>query len=292
MKLLIRPFGPAAGAAVFAVTFLGMVGTSACGQGSGNKVEIAQDPGAFPLGDTQGSGADAKDGEPVAGPTPHLADGRPDFGGKGAWYPGFHGNIAETEWKGAKSADKQVEVPFLPETLALFNQRVADFAKDDPEARCLPVGTPRYMFDPYPFEIIQTDDRVLFMFEGDNHPWRIVKIDPSGQHNANLPQTWMGDGVGWYEGDTLVIDVVGFNDKSWLDQAGHGHTEQLHLVERYTRTDSLTMKYEALIDDPGAYSEPFTVYNTVRFRPGLELMEYVCYENERDADHMTGTKAN
>jgi hypothetical protein len=74
----------------------------------------------------------------------------------------------------------------------------------------------------------------------------------------------MGDAVGHYEGDTLVVDVIGFNDKAWLDQAGHPQTEKLHLRERYTRTDSLTLKYEVTIDDPGAYSRPWTTSNTVR----------------------------
>jgi hypothetical protein len=222
-----------------------------------------------------------------------LADGRPDFGGDGAWYPGFSGNIAEPQWKGVRSADQHVDVPFLPWTLDLFNKRVLDFAKDDPEAQCLPVGIPRYMFDPYPFEILQLENRVIFIFEGDNHPWRIIRMvkDRSmATHDPNLFPTWMGDGVGWYEGDTMVVDVMGFNDKSWLDQAGHAHTEQMHLTERYTRTDSMTLKYEVTIDDPGAYSKPWSTSNTVRWRPGLKLMEYVCYENEKDADHMRGKK--
>jgi hypothetical protein len=259
---------------------------SVMGQQPANLPPLARDPGAFPLGDTQGTGSKGKGPTPVAGPTPHLPDGRPDFGGDGAWYPGFAGNIAEPQWKGVRSADKHVDVPFLPESIAVFNERVQNFAKDDPEARCLPVGVPRYMFDPYPFEIIQLTDRVIFLFEGDNHPWRIVRIDPGKKHADNINPTWMGDGVGWYEGDTLVIDVIGFNDKSWLDQAGHPHTERMHLIERYTRTDTLTLKYEVTIDDPGAYARPWVTSNTVRWRPGLKLMEYVCYENEKDADHM------
>jgi hypothetical protein len=246
--------------------------------------QLAKDPGAF----------DPTALEPVrrapttpAGPTPHLPDGRPDFGGKGAWYPGFSGNIAETRWKGVKSADRHVDVPFLPWSLALFNERVETIGKDDPEAKCLPVGVPRYMFDPYPFQIIQLQGRVLFLFEGDNYPWRIVRTDGSG-HPKDLKASWMGDAVGHYEGDTLVVDVTGFNGKAWLDQAGHAQTEKAHLIERYTRTDSRTLKYEATIDDPGAYSQPWTASNTVSWRPGMELMEYVCDENEKSSAHMIG----
>src|SRR5437016_86952 len=204
------------------------------------KPVLARDPGPF----APGFGADqGKQPRRVAGPAPHLADGRPDFGGDGAWYPGFSGNIAEKQWKGVKSADEHVDVPFLPWALALFNHRVESLAKEDPEAQCLPVGVPRYMFDPYPFEMMQTRDRVIFLFEGDNYLFRIIPT----AHTKNPKPTWMGDAAGHYEGDTLVVDVTSFNDKSWLDQAGHPHTDRMHLIERYTRTDSLTLKYNVSI---------------------------------------------
>jgi hypothetical protein len=247
--------------------------------------QLAKDPGPFLPELARG---EERPAQPAAGPVPHLPDGRPDFGGKGAWYPGFAGNIAEPKWKGVKSADQHVDVPFLPSSLKLFNDRVNSDSKDDPEARCLPVGVPRYMFDPYPFQMIQKDDRVIFLFEGDNDPWRIVRIGSGAAHPKSRRPTWLGDAVGHYEGDTLVVDVTGFNDKAWLDQAGHPQTERLHLTERYTRTDAMTLKYEATIDDPGAYSGPWTTSNTVRWRPGFELMEYVCQENEKSSRHMVG----
>ncbi len=269
-------------AALVAFVWMGL--NSLYGQQAGR---LAPDPGAFPLGEVQGSGV--KQGpRPVAGPAPHLPDGRPDFGGKGAWYPGFSGNIAETRWKGAKGADKHVDVPFLPSALRLFNERVESLSKDDPEARCLPVGVPRYMFDPYPFQIFQTANKVVFLFEGDNYLWRIVPLDENLTHSKDLKPSWLGDAVGRYEGETLVVDVVGFNGKAWMDQAGHPQTEMQHLVERYTRTDSLTLKYEVTIDDPGAYSKPWTTSNTVSWRPGMELMESICQEGEKDSKHMIG----
>jgi hypothetical protein len=83
--------------------------------------------------------------------------------------------------------------------------------------------------------------------------------------------------------------VIGFNGKAWMDQAGHPQTEKQHLIERYTRTDSNTLKYEVTIDDPGAYSQPWTTSNTVYWRPGFKLMEYVCEEGEKDSTHMIGT---
>jgi hypothetical protein len=130
-----------------------------------------------------------------------------------------------------------------------------------PKHGACPSAFPRYMFDPYAFQVIQTPEQVVFLFEGDNYPWRIIRINST--HAKDLSPTWMGDAVGHYEGDALVVDVIGFNDKAWLDQAGHPQTEKLHLTERYTRTDSLTLKYEVTIDDPGAYSKPWTTSNTV-----------------------------
>ena len=246
---------------------------------------LAKDPGPFLPSRPPAEGRGPR---PVAGPAPHFPDGRPDFGGDGAWFPGFNGNLAETTWKGVKSADTHVDVPFLPWTLKTYNERVENLAKDDPEAKCLPVGVPRFMFDPYAFQMIQTRNQVVFVFEGDNYLWRVVNLDPAGTHPKNLKPAWLGDAVGHYEGDTLVVDVTGFNGLAWLDQAGHATSDKLHLTERYTRTDSLTLKYEVTIDDPGAYSKPWTASNTVRWRPGLELMENICQENEKSSIHMIG----
>ena len=255
---------------------------------------LAKDPGPFLGGyanqPPENTGAPnpgkARQAAVPAGPAPHLADGRPDFGGDGAWYPGFSGNIAEERWKGVRSADKHVDVPFLQASIKILNERVESLSKDDPEARCLPVGVPRYMFDPYPFQMVQTRDQVVFLFEGDNYLWRIVPLNTS--HPKKIRPTWLGDSVGHYEGDTLVVDVIGFNGKAWLDQAGHSQTERAHLTERYTRTDSMTLKYEVTIDDPGAYSKPWTTSNTIRWRPGFQLMESICQEDEKDSRHMIG----
>lgn len=273
----------------FALAALGAL-APLCAQQPQRQPALAKDPGPF-LDPGQFQDLPRARQTPKAGPAPHLPGGRPDFGGNGAWYPGFSGNIAETKWKGVKSADTHVDVPFLTSALELFNHRVETLSREDPEARCLPVGVPRYMFDPYPFRMIQTADSVVFLFEGDNYPWRIVPIDPHRKHPADPNPTWMGDAVGHYEGDTLVVDVVGFNGKAWLDQAGHPQTPRAHIVERYTRTDSLTLKYEVTIDDPGAYSHPWTATNTVRWRPGLDLLEYVCQEDEKSSSHMVGNAA-
>jgi hypothetical protein len=102
------------------------------------------------------------------------------------------------------------------------------------------------------------------------------------KHPAELDPTWYGHSIGWWERDTLVVDTVGFNDKFWFDRRGHPHTEQLHTVERYTRTDLGHMEIKVTIDDPGAYSKPFTLtFNARLSNPGDELMEYICQENNQ-----------
>ncbi len=223
-----------------------------------------------------------------AGPTPHLPDGKPDFGGNGVWNPHYAGNMAAAFYHGVRGVDENVDVPFQPWAKQLFDERQQSNAKEDPEARCLPAGLPRYMFTPYPFEIIQTGSRVIFLYEGSAHIWRIVPVGDHLSHPADPNPTWMGDSIGHWEGDTLVVDVVGFNGKAWLDQAGHPHTEALHLIERFTRTDSLTLKYEVTVDDPQTYTRPWKTSLTIPFLPGGRLMEYICQEGNVDVPHMVG----
>jgi hypothetical protein len=95
----------------------------------------------------------------------------------------------------------------------------------------------------------------------------------------------MGDSIGRWEGGTLVVDAIGFNDKTWLDDAGHAHTEQLHVIERFTRTSLMNMKYHVTIDDPAAYSKQWSSSTTIPFVTGEALQEYICVEGERDARH-------
>jgi len=226
----------------------------------------------------------------IAKPTPRLADGHPDLGnGKGAWNPRTVVNLAGSGRQGrARSpVEKVIELPFLPWSKAYYEEAQTNLAKDDPEALCLPPGIPRMMATPFPFQIFQLPDRVLFIFEGGAHVWRTVYTD--GRPHAKDPNpTYLGDAIGHWEDDTLVVDVIGFNDRTWLDQDGHPHTEKLHVIERYTRTDELTLRYEFTIDDPGAYSAPWTNSYTIPWAPGAELYEYICQENNIDARHLFG----
>jgi hypothetical protein len=154
---------------------------------------------------------------------------------------------------------------------------------DDPVNWCLPLGVLRT--SPYPFRFIQnythkkpTHMYILSEWMGS---FRQVFLD-GRKHPADLEPTWFGHSIGWYENDTLVIDTVGFNDKFWFDRRATPHTTQLHTIERWTRVDAGHLVREVTIDDPGAYSRPFTVtFQATLVQPGDELMEYVCQENNQ-----------
>lgn len=225
-----------------------------------------------------------------AKPTPRLPDGHPDLGnGKGSWNPRIIENIAGVGpgGPGRSPVEKIVDVPFQPWARQVYEERLANLSKDDPEGKCLPPGVPRMMATPFPFQIFQAPDRVIFLFEGGAHVWRTIYTD--GRAHPKYPNpTYLGDSIGHWEGDTLVVDVVGFNDRSWLDQDGHPHTEALHVTERYTRTDGMTLHYEATIDDPKAYTKPWTTGYTIPWAPGIEPYEYICQENNQDLPHLVG----
>jgi len=217
----------------------------------------------------------AAPGKPdLKGPAPRLPDGKPDF--SGVWIGGGPtGELAVGLPKGEK-------IPLLPSAEKLMRELLAT---NDPEANCLPTGIPRIA--PYPWTFASAPGRMYILFEGNIHSYRQIFMD-GRPHPPDLNPTWYGHSVGRWEGDTLVIDTVGFNDKFWFDFRGHPHTEQLHTVERYTRKEYGTLVNEVTIQDPGAYSKPFTLTFTARLLPQGELMEYICQENEGSARHLQG----
>jgi len=224
---------------------------------------------------------------PVSGgsarPTPRLPDGKVDFGGKGVWAP-----LWVLDWADKKWVDKAIDVPFTPWGRATFNERRASLAKDDPEGYCLPPGVPRYTGTPHPFQMIQLPDRVVILYEGGSHTYRTIFMDGRKHtHEDQLNPTWLGESIGHWEGnDTLVVDTIGFNGRTWLDNVGHPATEKLHVIERYRRPDFNTLSYEVTIEDPVAYTRPWTTSFRIYFRPGWELLEYVCLENNKDLLHL------
>ena len=162
----------------------------------------------------------------------------------------------------------------------------ARLSQDDPEASCLPTGVPRIA--PYPWRIVQTPTHIFFLYEGNIHTYRQIFMD-GRKHPADLDPTWYGDSIGHFEGKTLIVDTIGFNDKFWFDFKGNPHTELLHIVERYTFDGPNKLVNEITIEDPGAYDKPFRVTFTAERAPaGFELMEYICQENNQDVPHIHG----
>lgn len=212
-------------------------------------------------------------------PTPRLEDGTPNLGrveiGKGYWALEQHRVYADI-------LVGRTDIPHLPWAKALASERSATESRDDPQGHCLPPMGPRMMTTPYPMEIVQLpqQQRILMIFEGGAHMWREIYMDgrefPAGDE---LNPTWMGYSIGHWEGDTLVVQVRGFNAKSWLDMTGDPHTEQLVITEKFTRTDLYILHYEATLDDPGAYTTDWTVAMDIKWDPAGQLQEYVCQEN-------------
>jgi hypothetical protein len=136
---------------------------------------------------------------------------------------------------------------------------------------------PRLYLQPFPFEIIQLPGRVIMLFEF-SHYVRQIYTD-GRKHNTDLGPTWLGDSIGHWDGDTLVVDTIGFNDKTWLDRAGHPHSTDLHLVERIRRVDPKTMTDDITIEDPKAYTKPWGGQITFQSHPTWNIMEMVCEDN-------------
>jgi hypothetical protein len=216
------------------------------------------------------------DGKPnMLAPAPRLPDGRPDL--SGIWEPvrSYTGNIA---------ADlKPGDVPFQPWAKALFDERLTGkYWKEDPPAQCLPQSVPRIGTAPAPWKVIQTPGFIAILYEAFNL-WRQVFLD--GREVAvgpDLTPSWMGYSTGKWDGDTLVVDSRGFNGKIWLDQSGHPTTEALHVIERFHRKNFGQMEIQITIDDPKAYTKPWTVTQQARLLTNTELMEFICLENEKD----------
>jgi hypothetical protein len=154
---------------------------------------------------------------------------------------------------------------------------------NDPIVQCFPPGVPRiYLIRGEPVEIANIPGRVLMLFEYDHF---VRNIYTNGrQHPKDLNPSWMGDSIGRWEGDTLVVDTVGFNDKTWLDNDGHPHTEDLHVVERLRRVNHDTLTIDTTIEDPKAYTKPWGGRATYELKPDWNLGEMVCADNVTYSD--------
>jgi hypothetical protein len=220
------------------------------------------------------------DGKPnLSAPAPRLANGKPDL--SGIWEP-------DNKYVRDLAADlKPGDVPFQPWAKALFDQRKdGDHSFEDNAAHCLPPGTPRINAAPFPWKLVQTPTFIVLVYENFNL-WRQIFLDDRELVEDATP-TWFGYSTGKWEGDTLVVDTKGFNGKAWLDQGGKPATEALHVVERFRRKDFGHMEIQITIDDPKAYTKPWTVTEPLNLLTDTELMEFVCNENNRDLEHLPG----
>lgn len=172
--------------------------------------------------------------------------------------------------------------PLQPWAEELYKKRKLEINTADPDhppdpvARCIPPGVPRIMYLPFPWEIVQARDRVVIIFEV-----QVVRqIFTGGRgHPKDLDPTYMGDSVGKWEGDTLVVDTIGLNDKTWLDANGLPHSDSLHVVERLRRVNHDTLRVEYTIEDPKAYTKPWTAEKLFDLKPDWHIQEYVCAED-------------
>jgi hypothetical protein len=232
------------------------------------------------------------DGKPdLAAPAPRTPDGKPDL--SGIWNSNFNPKIPPgvllasstlpgfdlQAWRTAAAP-----IPMTPWAEAVFNERTRNFARDMPSARCLPHGIPEgMMLDT--FKIMQYPGTTLVLYE-EFARFRQIFTDGRNQPQEMNP-AWLGYSVGKWDGDALVVETRGLNDRSWLDPAGHPHSDQLRITERFHRKSLGQMDLEVTFEDPVAYREPWSATLRFELAPDTELIENVC-DNEKDRQHLVG----
>ena len=217
---------------------------------------------------------------------PRTADGKPNL--EGIWQAAstagadLQDHAASLNMLAGRSVVQSGVIPYQPWAAAKKAENFRNREKADPVASCYMPGTPRIMYMDYPFQIFQTPQAVAFDFE-----WYLIYrlIYTDGTKHPSDIDTWMGDSRGHWEGDTLVVDVANFNDKTWFDMAGDFHSEALHIVERYQMTGPNTIRYEATIEDPKVFTKPWTITLDLERRTDRDrLFEYVCQAEVEEAN--------
>ena len=180
-------------------------------------------------------------------------------------------------------------VPLQPWAQALLDERHARFLADEPYTRCKPSPAARSFGTAYGIELMNLpgSDRVYLFQTGGAHSYRVIYLD-GRTHPARVEPSAFGHSIGWWDGDTLVIDTIGFDESAWLERWAMPHTDQLHTLERVTRSDFNTLKYELTVDDPGAYRGRWTSGYIKRWNANQETFEYVCQENNYGPQLMVG----
>ncbi|MEQ1947017.1 MAG: hypothetical protein ABL995_07500 [Bryobacteraceae bacterium] len=219
------------------------------------------------------------DGQPnLKAPAPRTADGKPDL--SGMWRP------ATNAYRFDVIQDLKDEAIFKPAAEALFLKRVQDFRRDDPVTNCLP-GGPSEMLNTM-YRVISSPNVIGVLYEGGMGRYRQIYTD-----GRKLPvdpnPTWYGYSVGHWEGDTLVVESAGFNDRTWLDRAGHSHSESLRVTEKFHRTDFGHMQFEITYTDPETLTKPLHFAFEVNYAADTDMLETVCNESDRNRVHMIST---
>ena len=216
----------------------------------------------------------------LSAPARKVYDGKPDL-------QGFFMPAASVKYLLNLASDMQAsEIPLTPEAKKIYQERIDTNGKDHPGVRCLPSGIPEKLSIPDGLKVVQTPDLVVFLYES-RTIYRQVFLD-GRPLPKNAQPTWMGYSVGHWEGDTLVVDTLGQNGKTWLDMRGLPGSESLKVTERYTRTNIGRMDIEVKIEDPVMYTKPWSVKMAWRLIPDTDLIESICEENNKDPEHIVG----
>jgi hypothetical protein len=212
---------------------------------------------------------------------PRTRDGHPDFSGiwqvfsTAAW--NLQDHVADKNLPAGFGVVEGNEIPYQPWALAKKQANFANRATLDPETKCYLPGVPRITYQPYPFQIAQTPKTIALLYEY-VHAARTVFVDGT-EHPPGHIDWWMGDSRGHWDGDTLVVDVVDFNEETWFDRAGNFHSDELHVIERYAFIDKDHLRYEATIEDPKVFTRPWKIQMPLyrRIEPRMQVLEYECY---------------
>ena len=232
-----------------------------------------------------GRGGQGRGAAAPSAPTPRWPDGKPILGSVPGQPVGGWGAGVTTLPQG--QLDK---IPFQPWARAVYEVRQID--QFEPHTRCKASGVSRQFSTPYGTEFVEAPDlqRMYIMDNGGPNSYRIIYLD-GRSFPENIPPTNYGYSIGHWEGDTLVVETRGLNEKFWMDTRGTPHTAQLKFTERFTRSDMNTLRYQATIDDPGAYTAPWTTADfNLRWRPGDELFEYICQQANQGPTLMLGSQ--
>ncbi|MBV9770109.1 MAG: hypothetical protein JOZ32_11110 [Bryobacterales bacterium] len=246
------------------------------------------------------------DGKPnLSAPAPKTAEGKPDL--TGIWQnnrtvggtvaarssanpPGSNEDLLTIARRSAfwnLGSQFKDGLPFTSYGAEIHRERVADNSKDNPDAHCLPMGIMQFHNHGEPRKMIQTPQVIVILYEA-NAGIRQIFTDGRTLPGKNADPWWYGYSTGRWEGDTLVVQSAGFRDLGWLDVEGSPLTEGAHVTERYRRPDFGHLEIEVTIDDPKAYTKPFTVQVHQHILVDTEIIEFVCEENEKDAPHLSG----